>query len=196
MNRIRNTFGALLLLAASSQAANIIYTAALNGAVEAPPNASAGTGTARVEYDSVTHILAVYVTFTGLTGNTTASHIHCCTTTAFTGTAGVATETPTFGGFPLGVTSGSYSNLYDLTLNASWNTPFITSNGGTAAGAEAAFAAGLATGKTYLNIHSSFAPGGEIRGFLTPAPEPATWGLLGLSMLALGAARKRFQNNR
>lgn len=193
MNRIGNTIATFILLAASSQAGIITYTAVLNGVNESPTNSSLGTGFTTVVFNNVTNTLSVNVTFTGLTGTTTASHIHCCTAVALTGTAGVATETPTFGGFPLGVTSGTYSNLYDLTLLASWNTPFVTANGGTAAGAEAAFAAGLAGGKAYLNIHSSFAPGGEIRGFLVATPEPATWGLIGASLLALGAARKRLQ---
>ena len=193
MNQIRTSFCALLFLAASSQAAIINYSAVLSGPAESPVNNSPGTGSASVSYDNVTHILTVNVTFSGLTGTTTASHIHCCTAAAFTGTAGVATETPTFGGFPLGVTSGTYSNSYNLTLASSWNSAFITANGGTTAGAEAAFAAGLAANKTYLNIHSSTFGGGEIRGFLVATPEPATWGLIGVSLLGLGAARRRFQ---
>ena len=95
-------------------------------------------------------------------------HIHCCTAVAGTSTVGVATQTPSFSGFPLGVTSGTYSRTFDLTLASSFNPSFVTANGSSVAAAEAALVAGIANGKAYLNIHSSFAAGGEIRGFLLP----------------------------
>ena len=63
---------------------------------------------------------------------------------------------------------------FDLTLATSYNAPFLTAHGGSTAAAEAAFAMHLADEKTYLNIHSSVFPSGEIRGFLTRAvPVPA-----------------------
>jgi hypothetical protein len=105
------------------------------------------------------------------------------------GTAGVATTTPTFAGFPLGVTSGVYDNTLDLTQNTSWNPAFITANGGTTASAESAFMSGIAAGKAYLNIHTSVVPGGEIRGFLFAVPAPSSLALLGLGGLV--AARRR-----
>jgi hypothetical protein len=114
--------------------------------------------------------LFVNVTFQGLEGTTTASHIHTPTAAPGTGTAGIATTTPTFANFPLGVTFGTYTNTLDLTLSSSYNPAFITANGGTTAGAEAALLAGLQAGEAYLNIHSTVVPGGEIRGFLTPGP--------------------------
>jgi hypothetical protein len=114
---------------------------------------------------------------------TTNSHIHAPTVNAFSGTAGVATTTPTFVGFPQHVTSGSFMNVLDLTAASSWNPSYITANGGTPASAEIAFAAALASGKSYWNIHSERYGPGEIRGFLSLVPEPATfllvaWGLL------------------
>jgi CHRD domain/PEP-CTERM motif len=183
-------FAALLLFASLACASTITYTASLSGPAESPPNASPGIGFATVTYDSVTHLLGVNVTFSGLLGTTTASHIHCCTALPFTSTAGVATQLPTFTGFPLGVTSGTYSNSFDLTLASSWNPAFITTVGGTTALAEAALAAALNNGKSYLNIHSTVVPGGEIRGFLV-APEPGTLVLLGSSLLGLFAKRRR-----
>jgi len=155
------------------------YVTTLSGPNESPPNASPGTGTGQADYDDVAHTLHVHVTFSGLTGNTTASHIHTPTAVAGTGTAGVATTTPTFAGFPLGVTSGTYDNTLDLTLASSYNPAFVTANGGSPATAEVALMAGIAAGKAYLNVHSQTFGGGEIRGFLIPAvtpTSPSTWG--------------------
>ena len=167
------------------------YDAFLSGPNESPPNVSPGTGFAIVDYDNVAHTLLVDVSFSGLLGTTTASHIHAATASPGTGTAGVATTTPTFAGFPLGVTSGSYSNLLDLTLASSYNPAYVTANGGTSASAEAALAAAMAAGEAYLNIHTTVVPGGEIRGFLTLVPEPSGAALLGLGATIIAWAGRR-----
>jgi hypothetical protein len=140
--------------------------------------------------DTTAHTLHLHVTFSGLTGTTTASHIHAPTAIALTGTAGVATTTPTFAGFPLGVTSGVYDVTLDLTQSSSYNPSYVTANGGTTAGAESALLSAIASGKAYWNIHSSTFPGGEIRGFLVP--EPASLGLLApVAVMALRRRRAR-----
>ena len=78
----------------------------------------------------------------------------------------------------------------DLTLASSYNPMFVTAEGGLA-NAEAALIAGIETGHTYLNVDSTTFPGGEIRGYLVPAPEPATFLLAGVALAGLVYRRKR-----
>jgi len=177
----------------ASRADLISYTAALSALGESPPT-SPGTGLAQIDYDGTLHTMRVRATFSGLLGNTTASHIHSPTAEPLAGNAGVATTTPTFAGFPLGVTSGSYDNTLDMTLASSYNPAFITAHSGTIAGAEAFLASSFAAGKSYFNIHTNQYPGGEIRGFLQPIPEPSSFFLAGaaaVGLLAWGWRRRK-----
>jgi hypothetical protein len=167
--------------AASSHAAIFTYQATMSGPNESPPNASPGTGFATITWDTSANTMRVQVAFSGLLGTTTASHIHAPTPGAGTGTAGVATTTPTFAGFPLGVTAGTYDNTLDMTLASSYNPAYVTANGNTPASAETALKSAIDAGTSYLNIHTSVVPGGEIRGFLVAVPEPTTLTLLALA---------------
>lgn len=168
----------------------VVFIATLSGPAESPPNVSPGTGFATVTFDNVAHTLRVQVVFSGLTVGNTASHIHCCTASPGTGTAGVATTTPTFTGFPGGTTAGTYDHTFDLTDPGSWNPAFVTAQGGIA-NAQVVFSTGLFAGTTYLNIHTSNFPGGEIRGFLVQTPEPATVLLLGSGLAGIGLKLRR-----
>ena len=184
-------FATVFLGGPASQASPLTFTALLSGASEAPPNASPGTGSATVIFDMDTHTMDVSVIFSGLLGNTTASHIHCCTAIPNSGNVGVATTTPNFPGFPLGVSAGSYSHLFDMTLASSYNPAFITAQGGSPASAEAALFAGMLVARSYFNIHSNAFTGGEIRGFLQVVPEPGSLALLGLALAGLALSRLR-----
>ncbi|MBZ5585419.1 MAG: CHRD domain-containing protein [Acidobacteriia bacterium] len=192
MNRFRlvvSLCACMLVLAGVGYSSPLTFTGTLSGANENPATGSPGTGSALVTFDPVTALLTVNVTFSGLEAGSTASHIHCCVAPG--GTAGVATPVPTFPGFPLGVTSGTYAQTFDLTLASSFNPAFVTANGGTVAGAEAAFAAGLENGMAYLNVHTTAFPGGEVRAFLAPVPEPVSGTLFAGALGMLWLMRRR-----
>lgn len=181
----------LCLTCSSASAATIVYAANLSGLNEAPPNASPAIGNVLVTIDTTLNTMRVQASFSGLQGNSTAAHIHAPTVTPGSGVVTPATRTPSFIGFPIGVTAGSMDQTYDLTLASTYNAVFITANLGVA-GAQAALLAAMEQGRSYFNIHSGEFPGGEIRGFLTPVPEPSTYGLvLGAAALAAFARRRR-----
>src|SRR5262249_34571467 len=94
-----------------------------------PPSGSAGTGAAVVVINPVANIMSVGVNFSGLGSGTTMSHIHCCLSFPFqpNNNVMVATTTPTFPGFPLGVTAGNYAMTFNLLNPATYNPAFITS---------------------------------------------------------------------
>jgi hypothetical protein len=174
---------AVLGVTAPAHAQVITYFANLTGPNESPPTTSTATGTAQVTYDPVQHTLRLAGSFAGLTSNTTQAHIHAPTTTPFTGTTGIATPAPSFAGFPLGVTSGTFDSTLDLTSSTAYSPAFFTSNSNSATASEAALASALSSGRAYFNIHTVNNGGGEIRGFLA-VPEPGSLALTGFAALA------------
>jgi hypothetical protein len=114
---------------------------ALTGLNNVPPNPPGATGTCIGTFNSATDILSFTILFNGMTGVTTAAHIHGPAPAG--ANAAILIPFPTF---PVGVTSGLYTNSFLLTPTQ-----------------KAQFFAGL----LYVNIHTTVYPGGEIRGQLT-----------------------------
>ncbi len=158
---------ALLLLLASAvmapAGASIInYDVPLDGIQSG--TGSPGTGSASLTLDTVANTLFVDLTFSGLLAPTSNAHIHCCASPG--SNAGVIIPFLPF--FPLGVTSGSLSHLFALTP---------------------AQVTDVQSFQSYINIHTTLHPGGEIRGQITP--EPATFGLVGALLAGVVVLRRR-----
>ena len=182
----------LIVPVPASYAATITLFANLTGALEVPPVTTPGTGNVTLELDTKLHTMQIDVTFDGLLSPTTRAHIHCCLASPFlTGVnAPVATTDPSFPGFPIGMTSGTYSSpVFNLLDDGTYNPPFITDTGGTVndlTPTETAFVSGLLEGRSYFNLHTDEFGAGEIRGFLAVPGPVVGAGLPGL-VLACGA---------
>jgi CHRD domain/PEP-CTERM motif len=171
-----------------------VFQAVLSGQNESVPNSSPGIGTSTVTLDLDLINMLVEIDFSGLAGNSTAAFIHAPTSVPLTGTAGPMTPAFSDSGFPLGVTGGTYSHLFDLTDASGYNPAFITASGGTVSDALNALAFSFEDGKAYVNIQSAAFPNGEIRGFYTEVqdvPEPASIPMICLGGCLLTSLRRR-----
>jgi hypothetical protein len=122
--------------------------------------------------------------FSGLSGNSTAAHIHG-PSAAFPASGSVIYDfTP--GGLnlaTLGSPAGTINGTFEL----------IPKVNGTYSVAQQM--ADLNAGLWYVNVHSTTFGGGEIRGVIQPVPEPSTWvlaslGVVGLVLLGLRRQRQ------
>jgi len=111
--------------------------ATLDGKSEVPPNASAGTGTADIDYDAATKKLSWKLSYSGLSGPATAAHFH--------------------GPAEPGKNAGVAVAIPNATSSPAEGSATLTD----------AQAADLMAGKYYVNVHTAANPGGEIRGQVT-----------------------------
>ena len=156
--------GSVLGLAiATPSLAQTTYSTILSGGSEVPPVVTPATGTCTVVLNAAQTELSITCSFQNLIGVYTLSHIH--------GPAAPGVNAGVRFGF-VGPPNGS--------------APWVYSNGGhdgtitnyVVGGVSAADVANLNNGLFYVNIHSDFRPGGEIRGQLVLVPTPtekSTW---------------------
>lgn len=189
---MKHVLSAMALAASATLAASPSFAQTFRanevGALASPPNASPAFGMTELEISGTK--MFVDARFRDLLGTTTAAHVHCCTTTAFTGDAAIAVP---FNNFPTGVNASTYNTMIDLSKDASFDPAFLAANGGTAAGALSALTTAINAHEAYVNIHTSSQPNGEIRGWLVaaPIPEPASWAMLGIGLAGLGFMARR-----
>lgn len=152
--------GSGTFMAAQAEAATL-FTANLSGSQEAPPNASTATGFGSVLLNDAEDMIAVNLTFSGLTTPATLAHIHGPALPGIN--AGVLFNFTS--ALPPGATSGTIPEQV-FTI-----TPIQVDY--------------LKQGLLYFNVHTSTFPGGEIRGQIAAVPESQPLSILGLAV-ALG----------
>ena len=129
--------GAMATLSATCNLQSV--NATLSGSSEVPANGSTASGSVIGTFNTTTNQLNLTISFNGLSVNASAGHIH-------NGASGVnGSVVVPFGGVPAS-TSGTFTYS------------------GVFSGADAT---ALLAGNTYVNIHNSIFPGGEIRGQLS-----------------------------
>jgi len=126
------TLGAAIALAGPAFADKMKAT--LDGKSEVPPNTSAATGTADIDYDAASKKLSWKVTYSGLSGPATAAHFH--------------------GPAAAGANAGVKVPISNPATSPVEGSATLTDEQ----------AADLTSGKYYVNIHTAANPGGEIRG--------------------------------
>lgn len=155
-------FLALALMVGSAEAAVVNWSASLSPDNEVPPAASPGAnGSAAGTVDTATGLLTWDLSWSGLTGPTTAAHFHLG---------------------PVGVNGPVKLEIFIV--------PSTSPSSGSGMMAASDIRALLA-GDVYINVHTEDFPGGEIRGQIAPVPLPATLPLLLAAGGILAFARRR-----
>jgi CHRD domain len=157
---------AIVLATSSAGAATRYFEANLDGLQEVPPNASPAFGFVDLTLDDVSGNVSLTTgTYQDLLGGSTSVFLQ--------GLANAGTNAPI---------------LFALTLDAPGTTAGTISGSGTLGAGDIT---GMINSQTYINIRTPVFPSGEIRGQLLEVPEPASLGLLALTVPALLARRRR-----
>lgn len=143
----------VLLFSAQAQAQTMTFTASLNGGNEVPGVVTGSVGTATVTWNTTTNAGTYRVDVYNMPVGTTASHIHV-------GSAGVGG--PVVINFT--VPTGGISN--DFGLTGTFGCSDVTARAAQGINSCEDFVQALSLGNTYVNVHSTANPGGEIRGQL------------------------------
>lgn len=183
---VKALFAAAGLCLAATSANAVTYGGFFTGANENPDVITNGKGYGTVQITGNT--MKVDFKFFTLGSNLSAAHLHCCAATPLLN-GGVRVNFPTL---PL-ATSGTYSKTFTLTDPTIYNSGFLNTapGDGTAATAQSRLLAGLSSGQSYLNLHTSGFPGGEIRANLALVPEPASWAMMVVGFGLVGGAIRR-----
>lgn len=151
----------MALIGISPAPADLTLQFSLSGAVATPPNDSPGIGSGVVTINETTRRIQLDGAYSGLLSDAFAAHIH-------------------------GLTDNGMVILLGLQISGGRDGTLRLRDTLTTAEVAA-----LASGTTYVNVHTHLFEEGEIAGFITPIPEPATGGLLVVGVLALGLSRSR-----
>lgn len=142
-----------LLVSAEAQAQTLTFNANLSGGNEVPGVVTGSAGTAIVTWNTTTKAGTYRVDVYNMPVGTTASHIHV-------GAAGVSG--PVVINFT--VPTGGPSNDYGLT--GTFGCSDVVARAAQGINSCEDFEQALLLGNTYVNVHSTANPGGEIRGQL------------------------------
>lgn len=156
---------ALVVATSACHGAIIVIPVSLDGSQEVSPVTTTGTGTATVTVDDVLNTVEIMGSYTSMQSTVTMAHLH-----GFTGpdsNAGV---------------------LFGLTISGGTDGTFSSP----AVSRSAADIQQILAGQSYINVHSSGVPSGEIRGQVvpTPVPEPSTLLLVAGGMIGLLKRRR------
>jgi CHRD domain len=168
MYRLQQISMVAALLLAPSLRADTLFTATLSGAQQVPPVSSPGTGFGTVLLNSAQDQITVNLSWSGLTAPAIAAHIH--------GPAAMGANAPILFPFPSALvppaTSGSIPAIvFPIT------------------GPEVGE---LEAGLLYFNVHTPNHPDGEIRGQITPIPEPSTTAMFACILILVVPVLRRW----